>query len=66
MSGQQYDWISALIREGGPLPGRWPEAGEPGYEASVEVDEEQDGPSPSRWWEQEGLTLDEALLRGGQ
>jgi len=48
------------IRDGVTYPDRW--SGEDELEEVVEEDE--DAPAPTRWWELEGLTLEEALKGG--
>lgn len=56
----RFQYIFDEIRAGKTYPDRWPE----GEEQELVQAEDENGPAPTRWWEQEGLTFEEALKRG--
>ncbi len=49
------------LRAGKTYPDRWSEDEE---QETEEEEEDENASAPTRWWEQEGLTLEQALKGG--
>jgi hypothetical protein len=56
----RFEHILRGIRNGVTYPDRWPE----GEDEDEVVEEDENAAAPTRWWEQEGLTLEQALKGG--